>query len=194
MNKEVQKAVRALQTQLALPTGFLSRLQREDDWSFVIKCHTLMEASLTFLLVSALQDKRTEDFVSRLSITNRRTGKLALVQALHLLDADHMRFIEVLSTLRNQVAHRIENVSFTFEKHVSSLPEKARKDFLNGLDAYSLDVHHTAGLRDKPKLLLWLGLLIILTAIHISHEILTLDQKTERQKLETEALRRAFTQ
>jgi len=40
------------ETELGLPDGFLQRLRNsDDDWSFIIKVHALMEASVSYLLV-----------------------------------------------------------------------------------------------------------------------------------------------
>ncbi len=41
-----------LEQNLNLPSGFLERLVEEDDWSFLIKSHAVVEAALTHLITS----------------------------------------------------------------------------------------------------------------------------------------------
>lgn len=54
MNKTHFEAVEELVKELGLPEGFYAELLGEDDWSFIIKLHALMEAAVTGLIVAAL--------------------------------------------------------------------------------------------------------------------------------------------
>jgi len=46
-----------------LPDDFYNNLLKEDDWSFVIKLHSLIEASVTHLLTETL-DIALKDYVT----------------------------------------------------------------------------------------------------------------------------------
>ena len=50
----VEGSVRTLGTDIGLPIGFLEGLRAEDDWSFIIKVHALIEAAVSHLLCSVL--------------------------------------------------------------------------------------------------------------------------------------------
>ena len=46
-----------------------------------------------------------------------QTGKVAFIRALNLLPVGHTKFIENLSRVRNQLAHKIGNAGFSFAEH-----------------------------------------------------------------------------
>jgi len=50
----IYPALEELETRLCLPMGFCEGLRREDDWSFIIKLHALLEAALTALLAAKI--------------------------------------------------------------------------------------------------------------------------------------------
>jgi len=61
MSKDPEKWVKAfgetsdwLEKELELPHRFIFRLTEEDDWSFIIKTHALIEAALTNQLSSSI--------------------------------------------------------------------------------------------------------------------------------------------
>lgn len=96
------------------PTFFDDLLKKGDDWTFVIKSHALLEAALIHLLLIELERPELADVLSKLETSDTRTGKIALVKALKLLDEHHRRFIRTLSELRNGLIHDVRNTSFSF--------------------------------------------------------------------------------
>ncbi|MFN8497744.1 MAG: hypothetical protein U0641_07800 [Anaerolineae bacterium] len=119
---------------LALPQGFLRGLLDEDDWSFVIKAHSFVEAALTHLLVVHFGNPALEPIFAQLQTSNPRTGKLAFIEACGLLDKPARRFVHSLSELRNHLVHDVSNVSFAFPTYVASMSDRQRKDFLKAFD------------------------------------------------------------
>jgi hypothetical protein len=73
---DLKKDLRELERSLGLPEGFIERLEEEDDWSFVIKAHALVEAAMTQLLVHELHKPQLGDIIARLDMT-APFGKLA---------------------------------------------------------------------------------------------------------------------
>ena len=80
--------IQDLELTLGLPENFYTNLKSEDDWSFVVKLHSLFEAAITGVVVAALGKDELGDIVSRLELSNKRTGKMAFVKALDLMWED----------------------------------------------------------------------------------------------------------
>lgn len=73
---------------IGLPAGFLVNLLiKEDDWSFIIKLHALVEAAVSHLLATICGEELLTVF-TRLQLSSETVGKLAFAKALHTLDTD----------------------------------------------------------------------------------------------------------
>lgn len=128
---DLPSVIRTLEDELTLPPGFIAALYREDDWSFVIKSHALVEALLTYLLSAHLQNNNVGSIFAFLDTSNPRTGKLAFAKAFGVLDEDARRFIRGLSELRNQLVHNVANVRFTFAGHTAQLNKQTRHTWVH---------------------------------------------------------------
>jgi hypothetical protein len=95
----------------------LFKTKEEDDWSFVIKLHALIECAVAEQLTQTFQRKELADVFSRFELSNTKTGKLALIRALNLLPGRHVQFIRNLSELRNALAHKVQNVNVSLVKY-----------------------------------------------------------------------------
>lgn len=129
---EIDQTIARLESELALPNGFFDSLKNEDDWSFILKCHALMESACSFLLTAYFNDPSFEDIFSRLEMSDKKKGKVAFLQAAALVIPEEATFIIVLSELRNKLIHNIRGVTFSFSEHVSSLDKNQRRNFANG--------------------------------------------------------------
>lgn len=168
---DLPSVIRTLEDELTLPPGFIAALYQEDDWSFVIKSHALVEALLTYLLSAHLENNNVGSIFAFLDTSNPRTGKLAFAKAFGLLDEDARRFIRGLSELRNKLVHNVANVRFTFAEHVSTFNKQSRREWMRafgyGLVAVGearlgkLDTkaqqHLDALVVDEPKLSIMAG-------------------------------------
>jgi len=56
--------------EIGLSADFFDALLKEDSWSFVIKTHALLEASLTYLLVKETNLPKLEKIFSNLELGN----------------------------------------------------------------------------------------------------------------------------
>lgn len=117
-------SVGRLEGDCGLPEGFCVKLVQEDDWSFVIKMHSLLESAVSRLLTTALGRSELEDIFSALDTSNTKTGKIAFTSALGLLPKQHLDFIRSLSELRNRLVHRVKNVACDLHKHFQEEREK----------------------------------------------------------------------
>jgi hypothetical protein len=113
--------------------NFLFNIFEEDDWSFVIKSHALVEAAMTQLLVDSVGDERFKRIFERLPLSDDESGKLAVAKELGLLEKDHRRFVRFFSTLRNSLVHRVENVGFLFEPHIAKMDPAQKKSWQDSI-------------------------------------------------------------
>ncbi len=109
-----------LERDLCLPSEFLGKLVEEDDWSFVIKSHAIIEAALTHFLISST-DARLAHLFHRLPFGGGHASKLAVAHALGLLDDLSHDFARRLSELRNRLVHAVGHVSFAFGPYVAAM-------------------------------------------------------------------------
>jgi hypothetical protein len=123
-----------LEERVGLPMGFLDELLIEGDWSFVIKSHAFVEATVATFLTEAT-DARLENVFSFLQLGGGRTSKLAFAAALDLFEPSCLRFARSLSTLRNELVHKVKNVNFTFEEHLQELDTSDRRNILRDFTA-----------------------------------------------------------
>ncbi|GEM_PF-1269918 len=144
---DLPAVIRALEQELTLPPGFITTLYQEDDWSFVIKSHALVEALLTFLLSAHVANHDVGSIFAFLDTSNPRTGKLAFAKAFGLLSPDARRFIRDLSELRNKLVHNVSNVRFTFAEQVAQLNKQTRREWVQAF-GYGLHAVGKARLGD----------------------------------------------
>lgn len=161
---------------LHLPNGFISNLATEDDWSFVVKSHALVESFLNIVLtkrITMLKDCEADvlDVVSRIETSNTRSGKLVLMKALGDVDGDEIRFIRSLSEVRNKLVHRIENIYFTFADEIANLDDKqlilwCKRYDTNGTNKFIPAILEE--IRRFPKAYVFAGVLDVLSWLNAS--------------------------
>lgn len=155
-------SVEALLESVGLPPTFLDDLLHDSDWSFVIKTHALFEAVLGSLIVRRLGAEAAADAIANLDFNNTKSGKVAFARALGLIDKEHVAFLRGLSELRNQLVHKVHNVTFTFANHIASLTTSDLKKFKSefGYAIRSLEngeKEYSATLSRNPKTIVLLA-------------------------------------
>lgn len=125
----IDKGILSLQDKLCLPTDFFRRLLQEDDWSFVIKLHALIEAACTDLLLHHLDEPSLKNIISRLELSNKSFGKLAFIKELELLGDTSRRFISALSEWRNNFVHNVQSCNASLDKIVAVMDKSEVKKF-----------------------------------------------------------------
>jgi hypothetical protein len=106
---------------LGLAPGFLVGVAAEDDWSFVIKTHAMIEAAVSQMLAEACGKPEWLGVFSRLSLGDTTSGKLAFVKAIDWLHEPDRRFIRKLSEIRNDLVHNVSQTKFSLESYVQTL-------------------------------------------------------------------------
>ncbi len=181
------KPLSDLENRLGLPKGFYHKLLKEDDWSFVVKTHALIEAAVTHLLskTTAISFRQFDDLnldeellaqaFSRLELSDKRKGKVSFSKALGLLMDYQRSFIHSLSEIRNAFVHDVRNVNLTVSKYFQSLgPEKQHQFILSFeigisddlLTSFGETAQRDAIVRENPKLSIWLSGLVCLKEIY----------------------------
>jgi hypothetical protein len=186
------KAVHLLETELGLPQGFFDTLAKEDDWSFVIKLHALFESALSFVVGHRLGGE-VAGLIARLDM-NGTKGKVAFARALDFVTDEEVRFLELLSKLRNRCAHGIRQaVEFSLPGHVASLTREERKNFQRAICGDEADKPITIGAHtttrgqfvlENPKIEIWLCSMYVLAGLYMLKEIAEITRRTERSIIE----------
>jgi hypothetical protein len=120
----------------------LDSLDRDDDWTFVIKMHGILEAGLNHLILSRLHIPeaipKLADIVSRLETNDRRTGKMAFIKAYDLLPDDACMFVRVLSEIRNRAVHDIKNFDLDLVSYLQSLNKEQKQNWKVALTSWTV--------------------------------------------------------
>lgn len=103
-----------LEQGLDVVPGFLAELEGGDEWSYVVKMHALVEATLTRRLLAAVGRAELDSTLHRLELGTHRRGKLAFVRALRLLGDADIRFVRFLDEVRSSLLWSPGSTSFTF--------------------------------------------------------------------------------
>jgi len=173
--KSIYASAATLSVNLGLKKDFFNSLIKEDDWSFIIKLHSLFEAVCTNLIIFHFQEQSLVSVISHLELSNTRVGKIAFLEALGLLGKNQRKFIKALSELRNQLVHNVSNCSFDLKLFVSIMNDKEIKNFTETFSPHevvTIDKNKKLALkkidefemkkltnraRRNPKLHIWVG-------------------------------------
>ncbi|MBL4607252.1 MAG: hypothetical protein JKY01_05415 [Pseudomonadales bacterium] len=118
---DIFKDVSDFELRLGLPNGFYKNLIQEDDWSFITKLSALFEAASTHLLSVRFRAPEVESELAFLEQANPRNGKIVLLAKMDAIYKEQANFLTKLANLRNQLAHKIENVNFNFNDYIFNL-------------------------------------------------------------------------
>ena len=160
-----------LEAKLGIAPGFFGALDSDDenDWSFIIKLHALVEATVSHLLTEQLHRPELAELFARLDISNKTTGKAAFVELLALLDKPERRFMSSLSELRNKLVHDVRNVGFDLTRHIDNLSKEQRNAFLNNFNLLSTEITDDVRnlFRHDPRQALWYSGMAFLGVIYL---------------------------
>ena len=191
---KIDSGIIEIQKKLGLPGEFFEKLLEEDDWSFVIKLHALIEAVCSSFILYHLREPALEKIISRLEISNTTVGKVAILKALDLLGDEYRKYIRSLSELRNDFVHNVKNCHSTLPAIIDTLSKDRLKQFakdfaptemmlmkfdninIKGKSLLSEDTKRTVDIKNiieraknHPKLHIWLGAYNMLVSIVDMH-------------------------
>ena len=114
----------------------LASLDDDDDWTFVIKMHGILEAVLNHLLLSQFNNPALTDIISKLETNNERTGKIAFINACDLLPENARGFIRLFSQLRNRAVHDVKNFDLNLADYLAALDGNKKKNWKTALTSW----------------------------------------------------------
>ncbi|HEX9692263.1 MAG TPA: hypothetical protein VGA22_09215 [Gemmatimonadales bacterium] len=174
-----------------LPPGFYLSLLREDDWSFVIKLHALVEATVSRLLAGTCMRPELLDTFSRLELSNSTTGKLAFAKALGCLEEADRRFIRSLSEIRNDFVHDVRQAGKDLKAYTSGFDanqwNKFRLAFGPGretIDFGNVTMTELEFVRNNPKAAIWLSGIYVVALAYLRKEEASLEARHAVLRLE----------
>ena len=158
--------------QLEHHSKFMADLWDEDDWSFVIKSHALIEASVTQMLTEHSGDKRFKNLFERLPLSDEEIGKISVAKLLNFLGKRERRFIRLYSQLRNRLVHRVENINFSLKTHIANMDSSRRKSWQESVTWFSVDgdtksFWENAAIQ-MPRVALWIAIFLLVSMCSIS--------------------------
>lgn len=161
-----------LEEVLGIELGFFNKLSDEDDWALIIKLHALIESAVSELLTGAFNNASLKDTFSLLELSNKRTGKMAFINALGLLGDAERRYISSLSELRNTLVHNIQNVNYQLDDEIKKMDTQQFKQFVLKFNTLSTDPDdHIRNLfRYDPAQAIWYGGMAVLGMIYLKAE------------------------
>lgn len=126
---------------LGVPATLVLTLLDEDDWSFLIKLHALIETALTGALVDhfGAPPALAEQFA--ISAVGGAGGKIKLAYEAELINKPMKDFLDRFAELRNQLVHSIDGIKFSLAGYVQSLSDEKRKQLVAAL-AFDGDEQH----------------------------------------------------
>lgn len=138
---DMLKKARAAGKKIGLSEKFLddlmNDLRSDNDWSFVIKVHALMEVAITHVISERLhitgspigyRKEEISDFISRLPM-NGRNGKVNFANSLNLMNKATQNFLEKLSEIRNFYAHDLRNLDIPLEQYAFEINKHRQHEF-----------------------------------------------------------------
>lgn len=182
---DLWEAADSLSTQLGLPEKFLHRLREaDDDWSFVIKCHALLESGLSYLLASVVFGKpEVQSTLSQVDTSH----KIKMCSDLEQFEAEDRKIMRWLSNLRNELVHNAHKVTFTFEENLKNkdradvFAETFRSVWNDPVTIKGVPVSRKQFTLENAKLTVWSWLVLVLGEIELSR------RKSEYEKHKTAA-------
>jgi len=119
--ESLDEAIDQFEQGLGLPKNFYHDLIKQDDWSFVIKTHALLEALLTQVISITVGKPELDKILGKLTFANTSTGKLAFAKELALIGDIDMNYLRTLTKIRNNFVHNISSVANSLESEISKL-------------------------------------------------------------------------
>jgi hypothetical protein len=189
--EEQLEYVEEVEPSLGVAKGFFRKLlNSEDDWSFVIKTHALIESTLTRLIQVTVQPQPLAEFIATLDVSGGRHSKVMLLRKCKLLENDEEKFVRGLSKIRNQLVHNVRHTNFGLKKYVEDLDDNQKNEFLSNSCGIFTDhedaakaAEHRAGALARPRAYIWA------CALHVA-AVAALRTRNAELAAETEALQK----
>lgn len=185
---EVLESIKTLENEIGIPNGYLYGIEKEDDWSFIIKASAIMEAVITHLLIAHFNDVKLNENISFMNMGGK-TGKISFAESLKIGSKENLKFIGKLTELRNKLVHNISNINFKLEDYVNDMSKQQLNEFTNWMSMGEKEdvrvgkrkIPRIKFIKDNPKVSLFLNLIIVLESLSLTNDLLK-SKKTLQEK------------
>ncbi len=160
---EFELHINDLENKCNLEKGFISSLQQENDWGFMIKIYAIFEALLSELICKSSDKPELISFFLKLDMCSKPIGKLELLKKLGLLGEPERKFLRALSDLRNTYAHNIKMVYISIADCINSFKNKQKKNIIKDL---SFNLRKKDDFEKNMKLCIWCSSVTLLCQIN----------------------------
>lgn len=146
---------------------FLTKLLLDDDWSFVIKSHSLIESLATELIINTIDQIELKKIIERMPLHGNDVSKMKIITTYNILTKKEIDFIINLTQIRNNIVHKYENINFSFETHTQGFDKNQKKKWRdnhtwdNMSEEARVIINKTVYL--NPKIAVWLTLSILVS-------------------------------
>lgn len=184
---------------LGLEKGFFRKLLSEDDWSFVIKTHALIESALTRLIETTVRPEPLGEFVTTFDLSGGRHSKVELLRRCDLIEDPEAKFVRGLSKIRNRLVHNVRYTSCDLSKFVNDHFSANEKDdfvkntcciFTEHKDDLARRSEACADVLKRPKRYIWLCALHVTAMATLRTQSAESDAKIAASQAELDALTR----
>ena len=167
---------------------FLKDLLTDDDWSFIIKSHSLIESLVTELIVTKIDENKLKSVIERIPLHDGIVSKISISKTYNLIPSDQIKFLKKISEIRNNIVHKFENLNFTFETYLSNLDKNQKKSWKNSLvwngmnDEFKKNIEKIAFV--LPKTAVWLSI-----SAFVNFSLLEINNLKGDKKIDIEAMK-----
>lgn len=110
-----------------VPKALLLSLDKDDDWTFVIKMFGILEAGINRLIATKMDNPKAAEVIARLETANDRKGKVALIKAYGLLSDDSCGFVKQFATLRSHAVHNVKHFGLNLDEYIENDTQNREK-------------------------------------------------------------------
>jgi hypothetical protein len=166
LKKLIEEKIKPLEERLKVKSGFFEDLllKEKNDWSFIIKLHSIVEAAVSHYLSVEIGNNKLESVFQKLPLSAVNGGKIDFLKALDLLK-EHRGFIVLLSRIRNDYVHVVANIGLRFEEYFKSNEE----NFKTLVNIAFKKIYHERGkivansvVKKIPKFAIWFLTMLLL--------------------------------
>lgn len=152
-----------IKNELLEKSEFLLKLLLDDDWSFVIKSHSLIESLVTELIINEIDEVELKKLIERMPLHNETVSKMEIAKIYNIFSIEERGFIISLTEIRNKIVHKYENINFSFETHINELIDKNKRKRWREIHLWKSMSKETKDEIEKniytnPKIAVWLAL------------------------------------
>jgi hypothetical protein len=145
-----------LEESVGFSPKLLKSLSKDDDWTFTIKIHGIIEAGLNHMLLETLGYPELRKIISKMDTSG---GKLVFTRALNLLPERARMFVRGVSTIRNAAVHDITHFDISLIEYEKKLDSDQRRNWNAGL---GIGVAPGTSVVDDPRAAIAAGCMIVL--------------------------------